>query len=100
MATVPIHRATSAERGLMLDANERAWGLTDGGSIDLGCECGRTGCPETTQLSRLTYERIRSSGARFIVVRGHERLRTERVTERGERYAIVERRAVGAGSGA
>jgi hypothetical protein len=100
MATMPIHRTTSGERELMLDANERAWGLTDGGSIDLGCECGRTACPETTELSRLTYERIRGSGARFIVAPGQERLGTERVTELGERYAVVERRATGAVSGA
>jgi hypothetical protein len=98
MATMPIHRTTSGERELVLDANERAWGLTDGGSIDLGCECGRAACPETTQLSRLAYERIRSSGAGFIVVPGHERLGTERVTELGELYAVVERRAERAGS--
>jgi hypothetical protein len=89
MATTPIHPATSAERGLMLDANERAWSLTDGESIDLACECGRAACRETAQLSRLAYERVRSSGAGFIVVPGHERLGTERVTERGECYAVV-----------
>jgi hypothetical protein len=80
MATMPAHPTTSTERGLVLDANERAWTLTDGGSIELGCECGRSACPEIAQLSRLTYERVRSSGAGFIVVPRHERLGTERIT--------------------
>jgi hypothetical protein len=99
MATVSIHRTTSAERGLMLDANERAWSLSDGDSIDLGCECGRAACPETAQMPRLTYERVRSSADRFIVVPGHERLGTERVTELDGRYAVVEARFQGTGNG-
>jgi len=92
VATSPIYRTTSDARELMLDANERAWSLTDRESIDLGCECGRLACTETPQLSRLTYERIRSLGAGFIVVPGHERLGTERVTEVGDRYAVVAQR--------
>jgi hypothetical protein len=99
MATVSIHRTTSAERGLMLDANERAWSLSDGDPLDLGCECGRAPCPETAQMPRLAYERVRSSGAGFIVVPGHERLGTERVTELDERYAVVEGRFEGTGKG-
>jgi hypothetical protein len=100
MATMPARRTTSAERGLMLDANERAWSLTAGESIDFGCECGRASCPETTHLSRPTYERVRSSGAAFIVFPGHERLGTERITELGELYAVVEPRAETGGRGA
>jgi hypothetical protein len=100
VATIHIPRTTSGQRGLALDANERVWGLTDSESIDLRCECGREACPETVHMSRLVYVRIRRSGAGFIVVPGHERLGTERVTQVGERYAVVEQLAAGAGKAA
>jgi hypothetical protein len=99
MATMPAHRTTSAERGLVLDANERAWSLSDGEWVAIGCECGRAACPETAQMPRLAYERVRSSGASYIVVPGHERLGTERVTELDERYAVVQGTREGTGKG-
>jgi hypothetical protein len=84
----------------MRDANERAWSMTDRESIHLGCECGRVACAETAELSRLTYERIRSSPEGFIVVPGHVRLGTERVTEAGDRFAVVQGKAERARMGA
>jgi len=89
VATTPIHRTTAGERELMLGVNERAWSTTDGESIQLGCECGREACPETAEVPRLAYERIRSAPAGFIVVPEHVRLGTERVTEAADRYAVV-----------
>ena len=99
MTTTPIRRTTSGERELVLDANERAWSLTDADSIELECECGRAACPETAELSRQAYERIRNSRAGFIVVPDHVRLGTERVTEAGDRYAVVQGNARRAGVG-
>ena len=99
MTTTPIRRTTSGERELALDANERAWSMTDADSIELECECGRAECPEIAELSRLAYERIRSSGVGFIVVPDHVRLGTERVTEAGDRYAVVQGNARRAGVG-
>jgi hypothetical protein len=84
----------------VLDLNERAWSMTDAESIDLECECGRLDCPETAELSRLAYERIRTSRAGFIVVPGHVRLGTERVIEAGDRYAVVQGKVQRAGIGA
>jgi hypothetical protein len=89
VTTTSVQRTTSGERELMLSANERAWSFTDSESIDLHCECGRLACPDTAHVARLTYERIRSVGSEFIVVPGHERLGTERVTEAGDGYAVV-----------
>jgi hypothetical protein len=63
--------------------------MTDADSIELECECGRAASPETAELSRLAYERIRSSREGFIVVPEHVRLGTERVTEASDRYAVV-----------
>jgi hypothetical protein len=99
VTTTPIRRTTSGERELALDANERAWSMTDADSIELECECGRAACPETAELSRLAYERIRSSRAGFIVVPEHVRLGTELVTEAGDRYAVVQGKARRVGVG-
>jgi hypothetical protein len=73
--------------------------MTDVDPIELECECGRAACPETAELSRPAYERIRSSRAGFIVVPEHVRLGTERVTEAGDRYAVVQGKARRAGIG-
>ena len=100
MTTTRMRRTTAGERELALDANERAWSMTDAESIDLECECGRAACSEIAELSRLSYERIRSSRAGFIVVPEHVRLGTERVTEAGDRYAVVQGKAQRAGIGA
>jgi hypothetical protein len=100
VTTTPIRRTTSGERELALDANERAWSMTDADSIEVECECGRAACPESAELSRLGYERIRSSGVGFIVVPEHVRLGTERVTEADDRYAVVQGKARRAGIGA
>jgi hypothetical protein len=99
VTTTPIPRTTSGERELALDANERAWSMTDADSIELECECGRGACPETAELSRLAYERIRSSRVGFIVVPRHVRLGTELFTEAGDRYAVVQGKARRAGIG-
>ena len=99
MTTTPIRRTTSGERELALDANERVWSMTDAESIEVECECGRAACPETAELSRLAYERIRSSPSGFIVLPEHVRLGTERVTEAGDRYAVVQGKARRAGIG-
>jgi hypothetical protein len=95
VASMPVPTASEVTR----DVNERTWSLTDGESIDIRCECGSATCPEVAHLSRLTYERVRNVRAGFIVVPGHERPATERVTEVGERYAFIEKRTELAGAG-
>ena len=97
MASMPVQDTPSSERELTRDVNERTWSLTDGESIDIRCECGSAACPEVAHLSRLTYERVRTVRAGFIIVPGHERLGTERMTEVGERYALIEKRTEFAG---
>jgi hypothetical protein len=99
VTTTPIRRTTSGERELALDANERAWSMTDAESIEVECECGRATCLDSAGLSRAAYERIRSEWAGFIVVPEHVRLGTERVTEAGDRYAVVQGKAWRAGIG-
>ncbi len=50
-------------------------------------------CAERIELSRSEYERIRSRQTFFVVVPGHELPEIERVVERADRYAIVEKAA-------
>jgi hypothetical protein len=53
------------------------------------CECGRTRCAETIQLTVAEYEDVRRESARFVLVSGHEIVDVEDVVERTDRYAIV-----------
>jgi hypothetical protein len=98
VASMPVQYTPSGGE-LTRDVNERTWSLTDAESIDIRCECGSEACPEVAHLPRLTYERARNVRAGFIIVPGHEHLGTERVTELGERYALIEKRAELAGTG-
>ena len=60
------------------------------------CECGDTGCVERVPLAIAEYESVRANGSRFVIVDGHEIEDAERVVERTDRYAVVEK--LGAGS--
>ena len=55
------------------------------------CECADTSCTERLQLSLGDYERIRSDPKWFVIVVGHEEPDYERVIERRDDYAIVEK---------
>jgi hypothetical protein len=60
-------------------------------SIDLLCECSDTECTQRIALPTSVYERVRAEPTYFLVVAGHETAAIERVVERAERYAIVEK---------
>ena len=55
------------------------------------CECGRMGCTEVIELSVGTYERVRLSGRRFVVVEDHVTPEIERVVAKVEGYVVVEK---------
>ena len=62
------------------------------------CECGDTECAQVMRLTLAEYEAVRSDPNTFAVVPGHddtptERLVTEAVVEKNERFAVVEKRA-------
>lgn len=59
--------------------------------VDFMCECGDIECTRVVQLSVEDYERLRSDGAHFGVIPGHELLEVERVVERHEQYFVVEK---------
>jgi hypothetical protein len=55
------------------------------------CECGDPTCAEPIVMTLDAYERIREEAAWFAIVPGHEIPDVERVVERHERYAVVEK---------
>jgi hypothetical protein len=55
------------------------------------CECADPECRGMVPLSRADYERVRSDSRHFVVVPGHERPEVDKVLERHEGWAIVEK---------
>jgi len=96
---------TTAERAArnesaFRDANERIEGAADAmahlDEIPLICECSVRTCTEVVRLTREEYELVRSHGACFWVVPGHEVVAVDgvevaKVRERREHFTILEK---------
>jgi anti-anti-sigma factor len=54
------------------------------------CECGDGSCERAIALTRIEYELVRASAARFVIAPNHEHPCDQVVAER-ERYTIVEK---------
>jgi hypothetical protein len=80
---------------LFRDVNERIAESAEGFQADetqFVCECADPQCTERVHATLDEYERVRSDGARFLLVPGHEDTRVERVVDRPHgRFAIVEK---------
>jgi hypothetical protein len=61
------------------------------GRSEFLCECSRGECRDPVSISIDEYEGIRREPTWFFVLPGHENLSVERVIERNERYAVVEK---------
>jgi 5-bromo-4-chloroindolyl phosphate hydrolysis protein len=59
--------------------------------IDFLCECGNDDCTQPISLTLAEYERIRQDPQHFVVVPGHDVVDVERIVERTDRYAVVEK---------
>ena len=57
----------------------------------LVCECSNPACAESLEISAVEYEGVRTEGARFVVVPGHERDEVERVVNGNSHYLVVEK---------
>jgi hypothetical protein len=55
------------------------------------CECSDAECTDRIEAPLDDYESVRADGTRFLLVRGHEDTRVERVLHARARYAIVEK---------
>ena len=72
--------------------NEGVRGGGPDGLLSFRCECGRLGCNQLIALTPDAYEAVRRDPRRFFVVPGHELVEFERVIERHDAYAVVEKR--------
>ena len=53
------------------------------------CECGDADCTDKVEAPLGVYQDVRSDGTQFLLARGHEDERVERVVEERPRYEIV-----------
>ncbi len=77
---------------LFREVNERIREITtwDTGAEFL-CECGDPDCAQPIVMTVDEYEAVRSRPTRFLIVAGHEVPDVERVVERTDRFAVVEK---------
>jgi hypothetical protein len=73
------------------EANDRIAASAKEGVAIFVCECGSADCFSTIALNVAVYEKIRSSPAWALVVRGHELEDGERVAAEGASFVVVER---------
>ena len=59
-------------------------------TVRVQCECGRADCSYTIEMPTAVYEDVRSSSARFVVMRDHGMDGVDRVVERRGRFDVVE----------
>ena len=80
---------------LFRDVNERIAESAErfqASETEFVCECSDPACTERVHATLNEYEQVRSDGAQFLLVPGHEDTRIERVVERPRgRFAIVEK---------
>ena len=88
---------------LFREFNERVKRLNDRANFESVldewlCECANTRCLERIAMFAEEYELVRQDGACFVVAPGDEHpcLDIERVTERNDRYWIIEKLGYGA----
>jgi hypothetical protein len=55
------------------------------------CECSDPGCTEALEITAGEYEAVRSDGARFVIVDGHQIPEVERVVDGNSRFIVVEK---------
>ena len=56
------------------------------------CECASTSCHEQVLVRASEYDRVRADSHRFVIVPGHEIPDIERVVDRNDRYAVIEKK--------
>jgi hypothetical protein len=65
-------------------------GEEDGQPMEVMCECGRPHCFARIELSAAAYDAIRSDGAHFVLVAGHEVGAVEHVVYRTATYVVAQ----------
>ena len=61
------------------------------GDAEFVCECADPGCVSRVPATLEEYERVRSDGASFLLIPGHEDPRVEAVVDREDEHSVVEK---------
>lgn len=79
-------------QALFREVNERVEDMASGrGPVEFLCECSRTDCIETIELTVAEYEQVRADSARFVIKTGHDLPEIERVVARHVGWVVVEK---------
>ena len=95
-------RRIAENESLFRDVNERVedtaerFMLGEDVAQEFLCECGDTDCTERITLTLREYTAVRANPLHFAIVPGHEVAEAERVVQKGDRYAVVEKYGAGA----
>jgi hypothetical protein len=91
----PRERGVIRNEALFRQVNERIEDVSEdvprSEFIGFLCECGEAACVEQIELTREEYEQIRSVPDHFAIKPGHEHPDFERVLNKGERYAVIDK---------
>jgi hypothetical protein len=83
-------------QALFREVNERLLELSQGfgfqdGSMQFVCECSNEDCTVTVTMNHNEYESVRAHSTFFVVASGHEILEVEKVIDRQDGWAIVQK---------
>lgn len=73
----------------------QAAGVAAGEPLEIACECGNGDCNARLRIPAATYEAVRASRARFLLVPGHQVPGAEVVVGETGGYVVVEKRGPG-----
>lgn len=88
------HERRASTEALFRDVNERIAESAqrfDARSTEFVCECSDPSCTDRVEATLDEYEDVRSDGAKFLLVPGHEDPSIERVVASTGRFRIVEK---------
>jgi hypothetical protein len=55
------------------------------------CECGDRTCTGVLLIPLAVYEQVRGHPTRFLILRGHKQLGSERVVDQADGYEVIEK---------
>ena len=88
-ANEAVYRETNERRA---SVDRQAQWADSGELFEFVCECGAGGgCEGRIEMTLGEYDAVRQQDDRFTVVPGHESSEIEAVTERNERYVVVDK---------
>jgi hypothetical protein len=62
--------------------------------IEFNCECSDVSCNERIPMTLNEYEEQHESNSRFVLARGHQEPRVEKIEQKKKAYTVVEKYAL------